>query len=301
MENQKVNLGRIVTIQPKKEKVNRSKSEKIIIWTVFAILVMYSISLIYPFIYLLFNSMKTVTEFTIDPLGLPGGIEAAIDNYSFVFGEYDIFSMFWYSVILSIGQTAVGMTLSCVAAYILAKYTFKGNAFIYMATIVASLVPTVGAAPATYKLMMDLGFLSNGFFYNYLGMMFMVGAFGGPFLYLHSFFKAIPWSYGESAMIDGASDLRIFIQIMLPLASNGVLTFTVIRFLGCWNEYWSAYLYFGDYETLAVGLNRIAKTNLYGEVKQFAAMIVSIVPVLIFYAVFQKQLMRNTIGGGLKG
>ena len=159
--------------------------------------------------------------------------------------------------------------------------------------------------------MLGGGFLQKegmvGYLYNYLGMMLMVGAFGGPFLYLHSFFKAIPWSYGESAQLDGAGEFRIFLQIMLPLASNGVMTFTIMRFLGSWNEYWGAYLYFGSFfqerETLAVGLNRISKLadNRGLFVELFAAMVVTVVPVFVFYAIFQKQLMRNTIGGGLKG
>ncbi|MBE5742615.1 MAG: carbohydrate ABC transporter permease [Clostridiales bacterium] len=303
MHGSTVSTGKIVTIKPKKEKVNRSKSEKIIIWVVFALLAIYAFTLIYPFIYLIINSMKTIGEFLTNPMGLPKNFTAMVNNYSYVFAEYPIISMFINSVALSVGQTVVGMALSCIAAYVLAKYKFKGNGFIYMATIIASMVPTVGATPATYKLMINMGFLKGGYLYNYLGMLFMIGAFGGPFLYLHSFFKAIPWSYGESAQLDGASDFRIFVQIMLPLAANGVLTFTIIRFLGSWNEYWSAYLYFGRFETLAVGLNRLsteaASFNLHVEL--FAAMIVSIIPVLIFYAIFQKQLMRNTIGGGLKG
>ena len=90
---------------------------------------------------------------------------------------------------------------------------------------------------------------------------------------------------------------------MLPLASNGVLTFTIMRFLGAWNEYWGAYLYFGRFETLAVGLEKIASnlTNKKKYTELFAAMVITIIPVFIFYAIFQKQLMRNTIGGGLKG
>ena len=293
------------TLKPKKEKLRRSKAEKIIISIVFVLLCVYAFTLIYPFFYVLLNSFKLSGHFVGDPLSFKIDFAAAKHNYGFVFTEYNIFSMFMYSIILSSGQTAVGMALSCIAAYVLAKYKFRGNNFIYIATIVASMVPTVGAAPATYKLMGETGLnlIGTGFVPNYFGMLFMVGAFGGPFLYLHSFFKAIPWSYGESAQLDGASDFRIFVQIMLPLAANGVLTFTIMRFLGCWNEYWTANLYFGNYPTLAVGLRDLSyKADHFGNYCElFASMIVTIIPILIFYAIFQKQLMRNTIGGGLKG
>ena len=297
--------GKIVTITPKREKVIRSKSEKVIIWTVFALLVVYAFTLIYPFFYILLNSAKTTLEYWDNPLGWPMSFKPFLKNYAYVFTDLQVNGkglpfMFINSVVLSLLQTFLAMALSCMAAYVLAKYRFKGNALIYTFTIVASVVPTVGAAPATYKLMQGLGFLGSNYVYNMLGMLFMVGAFGGPFLYLHSFFKAIPWSYGESAQLDGASDFRIFVQIMVPLASNGIMTFTIMRFLGCWNEYWANYLYFQNYPTLAVGISLLSKDS-GKDAELFAAMIISMVPVLIFYAVFQKQLMRNTIGGGLKG
>ena len=294
-----------VRLVPKREKVNRSKSEKIIIWTVFALLVVYAFTLIYPFFYLLLNSAKRTFDYWRYPLAFPTSFTTMVENYKYVFTEMNVQGvgvpmMFVNSIVVSVTQTFLSMALSCMAAYVLAKYQFKGNAFIYTATIIASVVPTVGAAPATYKLMLGLGFIGSGYVYNLVGLLFMVGAFGGPFLYLHSFFKAIPWSYGESAQLDGASDFRIFLQIMIPLASNGILTFTIMRFLGSWNEYWTNYLYFGNYPTMAVGISLLSKDS-GKDAELFAAMIVSIIPVLIFYAVFQKQLMRNTIGGGLKG
>lgn len=293
------------SLKNKREKVNRSRAEAIIIWSVFAVLVVYAFTLIYPFFYLLMNSMKETLIIWSDPLGLPTDLGVMVKNYTYVFTEMQVngtgvLMMFVNSVVLSVLQTVLSMSLSCMAAYVLAKYEFKGNNFIYVVTIVASMAPTVGAAPATYKLMLNLGFIHSNYAYNLLGMLFMVGAFGGPFLYLHSFFKAVPWSYAESAQLDGASDFRIFVQIMIPLAANGIITFTIMRFLGAWNEYWGNYLYFGDYPTIAVGISLLSKES-GRDAELFAAMIVSIIPVLIFYAVFQKQLMRNTIGGGIKG
>ena len=293
------------SLKNKKEKVNRSRSEAIIIWSVFAVLVVYAFTLIYPFFYLLMNSMKQTLIIWSDPLGLPTDLGIALKNYVYVFTEMNVngtgvLMMFVNSVVLSVLQTVLSMSLSCMAAYVLAKYEFKGNTFIYVVTIVASMAPTAGAAPATYKLMLNLGFINSNYAYNLLGMLFMVGAFGGPFLYLHSFFKAIPWSYAESAQLDGASDFRIFVQIMIPLAANGIITFTIMRFLGSWNEYWTNYLYFGNYPTIAVGISLLSKES-GKDAELFAAMVISIIPVLIFYAIFQKQLMRNTIGGGIKG
>lgn len=191
------------------------------------------------------------------------------------------------------------MFLTCCVAYVLAKYKFPGNKFIYTFVIISSVIPTIAAISATYRLMSDTGLIGT-----YVGMVIMeCGAFGGGFLYIHSYFKSIPWAFAESAMMDGASDFKIFFRIMIPMAKNGILTFTILKFLGCWNSYWIPYLFYQNHPTLAVGLSMLTTEvkSFSGEyTKLFAAMVVSIVPVLIFYAIFQKQLLSNTIDGGLK-
>ena len=257
-----------------KPKQIRSTGEKIVLWVVFALLVVYAASLLYPFVYLFFGSFKGALEFRKNPLGLPES---------------------WNT--LTLGNTVVSMLLSCMAAYVLSKYRFKGNAFVYTSVIVASMIPTVAALPATYKLMSDTGLMDS-----YIGMILLqCGAFGGSFMYLHAYFKGIPWSYAESAMLDGASELRVFFTIMIPLARKSIMTFSIIRFLGFWNDYWLPSLFYSAHPTVAVGLSQIsAKVANRNDPVLFAAMIISVVPVLIFYAAFQKQLMGNTIGGGLK-
>ncbi len=281
-----------------KEKIIRSKSERICLAVVFVIFCIYAATLIYPFVFLLMNSFKSdPIEMLMDPLGFPKSF--SFSTYSEAMDTMNIGEMFFNSVTLAVGQTFVTMALTCMAAYTLAKYRFKGNGFIYTFVLIASVVPTIGAEAATFNLMNEKLHLRN----TYLGMMLMCGGFGGAFLYLHSFFKELPWSFAESAMIDGASDFRVFLQIMLPLAKNGIMVFTLMRFLGSWNEYWTAFLYYGEHPTLAVGLSKLSSRAgqdiPYGVF--FAGTIICIMPVLIFYAFFSKKLMQNLIGGGIKG
>ncbi len=279
-----------------KEKTLYSPKQKAVLWIVSALFVIYSFTLLYPFVYLLLGSFKDVWEFRQNPLGLPESLNW--ENYIQVFKELKIGEMFWNSITLSLGNTIVSVLLSCMAAYVLAKYDFKGNKFVYMMVIVTSLIPNVAALPSTYKLMNATQL--NG---TYIGMILLqCGAFGGTFLYLHAYFKAIPWSYAESAMVDGASNLHIFFRIMMPLARNGIMTIAIIRFLGFWNDYWLPSLFYEDHPTIAVGLAMLSAdaTSTGAHTVLFAAMIVSIIPVLIFFAIFQKQLMGNTISGGLK-
>lgn len=286
--------------------------EKIIIGIVIVIFSLYAISLIYPFLYLILNSFKTSTDIMgeydfwtgvrTDPnyFWLPKHF--IWDNYRKAFQEFTVGSvkttilqMFLNSILLSVGETVVSMAMTCSAAYILAKYQFKGSKLLYSIVLVASFVPSIASLPAIYQFMEDTKLMGT-----YIGMIILnAGAFGGSFLYIHSYFKVIPWSFAESAMMDGASDFRIFRQIMLPLAKNGVGTFTILRFLGFWNDYWYPQLFYKEHPTIAVGIAGI--NNPTNEI-QFvcAVMVLAIVPVLIFYAIFQKKLMSNTVDGGLK-
>lgn len=281
-----------------------TKKEKVILTIIFVLLLIYALTLIYPFFYLLLNSFKTFEDFTKNPIWFTPN--AVITNYINVFtnfnvqtldGEVGVLEMFWNSVSLSVVETIVSMFFTCCAAYVLAKYKFVGNKFIYTFVIVSSVVPSIAAITALYKMMVDVQLMGT-----FIGMILLnAGAFGGGFLYIHSYFKSIPWSFAESAMIDGASDFKIFYKIMIPMAKNGILTFTILRFLGFWNEYWIPYLFYQDHPTLAVGLAKLSHEAVFGQYPTlFAAMIVSIIPVLIFYAIFQKKLLANTVDGGLK-
>lgn len=274
-------------------------------WVIFIIFSIYAFTLLYPFFYLIVGSMKDATSFLMNPLGMPQ--EISFENFVNVLSNLpeltglenlSLQSMLFNSVTLATGITAVAMILQSMAAYVLAKYEFRGNQFIYMVIIVASMIPTVGALPATFKLM-STAHLSN----NYFGMLALQGgAFGGCFLYLHAYFKAIPWSYAESAMIDGASDFKIYSRIMMPLASKALTTYTILCFLGFWNDYWFPSLFYDQHPTMAVGLTHIqvVATGTGNYPLLFAAMLITILPVLILFAIFQKQMLGNISGGGLK-
>ena len=279
-----------------RQKVRRTTKENVAIWVAFVIFCVYAFTLVYPFWWLFINSLKRNLEIRLATFALPKVWQWG--NYRAVFEEFNFAEMFFNSVTLTVGLTFFTMVLSCMAAYVTAQYKFKGNEFIYTVVVISGTIPTVGALPATYRLMSDTKLIDT-----YLGMILLqCGGFGGVFLYLHSYFKAVPWSYAESAMLDGASDFRIFVSIMSPLVKNGIMAMTIIKVLGFWNDYWMPYMFYSEHPTVAVGLSTLSaeasSTGAYAQL--FAAMIVSVLPVLIFYAIFQKQLMANTIGGGMK-
>lgn len=280
--------------------------QKILMGVVLFIFILYAISLIYPFFYLFANSFKSYSEFRglgefdkANIFGLP--THWIFDNYIKAFDELqvdavttNIGEMFFNSIILAVGETLVSMAMTCCAAYVLARFDFKGRKFVYNLVLVSSFIPAISSLPAIYTLMDNTALINT-----YIGMIILnAAAFGGPFLFIHSYFKMVPWSFAESAQMDGAGNFRIFTTIMIPLAKNGILTFTILKFLGFWNDYWYPQLFYSDHPTLAVGIAKIANVEKLPTVA--AVMILAIVPVLIFYAIFQKKLLSNTLDGGLK-
>lgn len=286
-------------------RLHKRKKWDLVTGIVFVIFLIYALTLIYPFLYLILGSLNDAWGFMLDPLGIPENI--TFDNYKNVFmnmpeltgmESLSLQSMFFNSITLAVGLTLVSMMMQSMAAYVLAKYDFRGNKALYMVIIVASMIPTVGALPATFKLM-NSTHLSN----TYIGMLLLQGgAFGGSFLYLHAYYKSIPWAYAESAMIDGAGDFQIYLRIMMPLAKKALTTYSILCFLGFWNDYWFPSLFYDQHPTLAVGLTHISvtATGTGNYPLLFAAMLVTIVPVLLMFAVFQKQMLGNISGGGIK-
>lgn len=282
-------------------KVFMPKKYLYIYSTVFIICLIYSFTLMYPFFWLTVNSLKQGIYIFETPFAFPNAESFVFTNYIEAFTTYNILEMFWNSISLTVGGTVVSCITCTMAGYIMAKYQFKGKEIMHTAIILSMTIPTLGSLPATYRLMLDLNL-----FDTYLGLMLMwSGGFGGHYLYMFAFFKGISWSYAESAMIDGASNVQIFLKIMVPLAMPIISTIAILKALGFWNEYWMTYLFYGAHPTLAVGLNsmkiKAESRPLSMTGPMFAMMMVSVIPVVIFYICCQKRLMTVTIGGGIKG
>lgn len=280
--------------------MKRPKNERITLTIVFVIFVLYSITLIYPFVMMLYNSFKLSEDFFKDIWGLP--VNPTIANYREVFGlkfqKTGIFGMFFNSIVLTTIGVGIGILLSCMTSYIIAKYPFKGSKFVYSMVVVCMMIPTTGSLSATYSLLNKTKLLNT-----FIGNFLMQGGFGGVFLYLYAYFKLVSWTYAESAFIDGAGHARVFFQIMLPQVMGGVMAFFLISFISAWNDYFSQYLFLRSKPTIAVGLylivSKYKKNNNWPQI--FAGATVVIIPTLIFFAIFSRKIMENTSVGGIKG
>lgn len=280
--------------------MKRSKSERITLAIVFGIFVIYAITLVFPFIMMFYNSFKPTRDFFSNIWALPKAF--TFENFKVVFDiqfqRTNILGMFKNSLILVGIGVSLGILLSCMTSYIIAKYPFKGSTIIYSIVVVCMMIPTTGSLSATYNLLYKTKLLNT-----FLGMFLMQGGFGAVFLYLYGYFKSVSWTYAESAFIDGAGHTRVFFQIMLPQVIGGVMAFFLISFISSWNDYFSPYLFLRSKPTIAVGLQMlVAKFQKNSDwPKIFAGATVVIMPTFIFFAIFNRKIMDNTSVGGIKG
>ena len=213
------------------------------------------------------------------------------------------------SIIYSVGGAFVNVTATCIMAYLAAKYKYWYSKLIYTVVIIVMATPVVGSQASEIEILSKLGLYNTRFGFIVLKASFV----GMYFLVLHATFKSIPSAYNEAAMIDGASDMRIFIQVCLPLALNVYFTVFLITFIQFWNDYQMAMLYMTNYPTLSYFLY-VAQTNTSAPIRvgtswvvtsdppfKMAATFMLVLPIVVIFIAFNKQLMGNLNIGGIKG
>ena len=283
----------------------KNTAEKIIFGIVFAILILFTISFLFPFAWILLNSFReSATEFDLKPMGWPSNLTWANFVEAFTMRNaatknMTILEMLGMTIIIAGLGTVVTVFTSSTAAYVVAKYKFFGRNIIFSVVIFSLIVPIVGSLPSQMQIMKEVLHLDN----TVIGCIFIYsGGFGGNFLLLYSFFTNLSWTYVEAARIDGANDFRIFFRIILPMAKGPIIAITIIQLIGLWNDYQTPSLYLPNKPTLAVGLQYLFdKMSSYSYPVLFATIIIAILPILLLFTVFSKTIMENTSVGGLKG
>ena len=284
-----------------KKSLLRSKSERIVLWIVFALFLLYAISMIVPFVWAFLSSLKTDDEYFEKVFALPK--DWLFSNYIKAFDEFKVkrtpfLGMFFNSLYLSVAGTFIGIMVTSMTAYTIAKYQFPGNKFIYNVAIFIMVIPIVGNLPAQYKLMVDLNIN------NPIGILLLyTGGFGMNFIIMNGTYRSISWNYAEAAFIDGASDFLVYWKIMLPQAMPSIIALAILSFIGTWNDYMTPFLYLKDWPTLALGIYQFDKVQLYRSNVPiyYCGVLMSMVPILILFCCMQKTIMENTVAGGLKG
>ena len=219
------------------------------------------------------------------------------------FADYTLVDMAINTILYALGCSLSKVIVTCIVAYLCARYENWFSKVIYTTVIVSMIVPIVGSQAAEIKLAQELNLYNN-----MVGMWVMRANFLGLyFLVFYAVFKSMPKGYYEAARIDGANDMQVMVKVALPLAKLTFFSILLILFIEYWNDYLIPNLYLPDYKTLSLALyhqsqsQELENTKIARVPYVMASVLCVTVPVIIIFAIFSKRLMGNMSVGGLKG
>ncbi|MFJ7067842.1 carbohydrate ABC transporter permease [Streptomyces sp. NPDC101115] len=251
-----------------------------------------------PLIYAVISGFKSTAELTNNPFGLPEQWKTA--NYTGILGD----GMFWRQIAnsagIAIGTTVCTVLASAMAAFVLARYAFRGRELFYTLFTIGLMFPFAVAVLPLFLMLRTFGLLDNP-----LGVILPQAAFGLPMtiVILRGFFRTIPAEIEEAATMDGCGKFRFFWQILLPMARPALGTVSVLAVVASWNNFFLPLLVFSDpkWQTIPVGVQQFQGQYSTDFALVLAYIVLAMVPALAFYAVAERQLIGGLTAGATKG
>lgn len=272
---------------------------------VYLILCVYAVAVVFPMFWLVYSSLKADRDVFLYPFKLPDFRHLHWENFSNAWVQGGFNHYFFNSVMLTVSSVVVTIFLSAMTAYALARFKFGGARPLYFYFLAGLMIPIQLAIVPLFFQMRAMDLLDSRF-----GLFLVYLAFGFPFsiFILTGFFKSLPASLHESALLDGASEFGAFWRVMLPMARPGLITVAIFLFLGNWNEFFVAFICLSgkgseNLRTLPLGLANITIVSQYRSDwgVAFAGLTLMMLPALFVYILLQKHLTKGITAGAVKG
>ncbi|WP_336990662.1 carbohydrate ABC transporter permease [Bacillus infantis] len=281
-----------IDVEPKRKKLKWKRP------IIYAVLIIFAIVNAYPIIWMAINSFKSEKEFATNQFGLPSTF--VFENYISAWETANLGTLFTNSLFVTITATLLTVLIGAIASYFLSRFHFKLNKAAYVFFIFGMLIPIHATLVPMFILMRNLGLLNMP-----ITLIFPYIAFHLPItiFILTSFMKAFPKDIEESAIMDGCGIFRIFWSIILPMSRPALATVVILNFIYNWNEFSFALVLINDpaLQTLPLGLASFAGqfTTNYGA--QMAGLTMSMIPILAFYLLLEKEIVNGMTAGAVKG
>lgn len=221
-------------------------------------------------------------------------------NYTGVLGSSDFWRQLVNSVVIAVASTALVVSVAALAAFIFARYAFRGRELLFTLFAMGLMFPFAVAVLPLFVLLRTMNLLDNP-----LGVVLPQVAFGLPvtIIILRSFFRTIPAEVEESATIDGCTPFGFFWRILLPMARPALGTVSVLAIVGSWNNYLLPLIVFNDpkWWTLPLGVQQFSTQFSTDTARVLAYVTLAMLPSLAFYAIAERQLIGGLTTGLGKG
>lgn len=264
------------------------------------VLWIFSLSCIFPLVWMAYSSLKEKRAFNADTIGLPK--EPTLTNYIRILTnpDYHLAESMMNSLRTTLLSIILIVLFSFIVGYILSRIRFRLNRVLYIMFLMGMLIPIHSLLVPIYVVFQRCG-ISNRWFTLLLPYV----SFGLPMgiFLVEGYVKTIPVSLEEAAAIDGSSFSHTLWTIIFPLCKPILVTVAIIQVFSCWNEFSFALVLIKDVSLQTVPL---ALTQFKGQFasdypKQMAAMLITMAPIIVLYFAFSKQIIKGMVAGAVKG
>lgn len=252
-----------------------------------------------PFFVLVINTFKTTQEFTSAPFALPKSL--SFENFAVAIRRMNFWTALKNTALVTVSAMIVNTLVSAMTGYLFARKKWKINKVIFMLFLASMVAPfQVYMIPLVRIYAGTLGFSNSLAIVAYIAVGLNIPF--AVFLY-NGFVEGIPEDLDEAARIDGCSFTRTFFSIILPLLKPIIITVTVFVAMGVWNDFLMSSLFLTKQETktLAIAIKTFLTNHTAEYAPMMAGLLLSIIPVLIFYLVGQKYIIEGVVAGSVKG
>ena len=281
-------------------KKNHKKS--VADWLIFAILCILVVAFLAPIVFVALNSFKGRLYISDAPFALPDAETfAGLANYKNGIEKTGFFSAFGYSLFITVFSVLAILLFTSMTAYFLTRVSGKFTSGLYYMFVFSMIVPF-------QMVMFTMSKLANSFrLNNPVGMVVLYLGFGAGlsvFMFC-GFIKSIPLEIEEAAMIDGCNPLQTFFGVVMPILKPTAITVAILNAMWVWNDYLLPYLVIGlgtKYKTIPVAVQYLIGS--YGAKDMGAMMallVLSIIPIIVFYLASQKYIIEGVVAGAVKG
>lgn len=292
-------------------RIKKNVGQDVIKWTIWGFVFIYSLSIVALYAWVLLASFRTRIDFNANIFGFPKSF--TFENYKNAIINFQVpiyrngrivnvylEELLLNSVLYMTGCAVAATVAPALVAYATAKFDFKFNAVLDGIVVVTMILPIIGSDAALIQMTKTLHIYDTMFGMYFMKFMFL----GFNYLLFKSSFKGIDKAYAESAVIDGASELRIMLSINFPMIANVFTIVFVLQLMGFWADWTTPLVYMPHSPTVAYALYELQFPSdvviLSYKPVQFAACILASLPTLIIFTAFGKQIMGGVAFGGLK-
>lgn len=279
-----------------KEVIIESKKSKTVKLIFSVILFLYTLLTIFVLASTLMNSFKTRTNLLTDMFGWPE--QFSMDSYIEIFKKDNFIRYFFNSIFVTAGGTLGSLALAALTAYGLARFEFKGKNTLSTYFMFGMMFPIQVSILPLFIILRKLSLLNT-----LLGIILVYASgISLSVMILQKFFKTIPKALDEAARIDGAGELRIFYQIVLPLCKPVLFTILLTTAVGKWNDFYVPMVLLGkeNVRTLPLAIYYYLSDFTAHLNVSFAAVVISLAPIIVLYFLFSDKLVEGIAGGAVK-